>query len=342
MSESEETVFVEKMAEVEAEPFQKDLKDLMDMNEQPAIFDEQPVSSTTDKLADFLQPDVQESDPGPEEPELVEAPSSSSSTQQQEADPPIPTTIEDPVEQEPVSSSESPPPAPEAEQTHETNDEVLPVPETEKELTSCMAKWLMKNNVDQRVIDLIYWKCWKKTGAVFAGKIFILWSLTCCTLLSVLTFLSMSFLAVAFLYRIGMTVFNAVQKTTAEHPFKHLLDEDLEISEEAVQNWANEARKFVNTKVKTLKKLFFIEDVVESVKFGVMLWLLSYFGSCFTLLTIAFIACVYTFTVPVLYERNQEKVDACVASMKTKLTEIFSKVQDKLPEKLKFAKAKED
>ncbi len=132
MSESEETVFVEKMAEVEAEPFQKDLKDLMDMNEQPAIFDEQPVSSTTDKLADFLQPDVQESDPGPEEPELVEAPSSSSSTQQQEADPPIPTTIEDPVEQEPVSSSESPPPAPEAEQTHETNDEVLPEPETER------------------------------------------------------------------------------------------------------------------------------------------------------------------------------------------------------------------
>ena len=71
------------------------------------------------------------------------------------------------------------------------------------------------------VIDLIYWKCWKKSAAVFIGIMFILLSLTCCTLLSVVTLFSMALLAVAFLYRIGMTVFNAVQKTSAEHPFKY-------------------------------------------------------------------------------------------------------------------------
>ena len=71
-------------------------------------------------------------------------------------------------------------------------------------------------------IDLIYWKCWKKTAIVFIGTMFILLSLNFCTLLSVVTLFSMSLLAVAFLYRIGMTVFNAVQKTSSDHPFRYI------------------------------------------------------------------------------------------------------------------------
>ena len=51
---------------------------------------------------------------------------------------------------------------------------------------------------------------------------FILLSLTCYTFISVVTLFSIALLTVAFLYRIGMTVFNAVQKTTAEHPFKYV------------------------------------------------------------------------------------------------------------------------
>lgn len=328
MSESEETVFVEKMAEVEAEPFQQELSDLMDVSETPVKETEDyPVSSTTDQLVDFLPSGVQEAEP---EQDLAASPSSSTPQQSEVGGEP------EQVTSSPVDSTVS-----EVEQKPSEPDEVSQT-KSEKDLTSCMAKWLMKHNVDKRVIDLVYWKCWKKTAAVFAGMMFILWSLTCCTFLSVLTFWSMSLLTVAFLYRIGMTVFNAVQKTTAEHPFKHLLDEDLELSEESVQKWANETRVCINGKVKTLKKLFLIEDVVESIKFGVMLWLLSYVGGCFSMITIAIIACLYTFTVPVLYERNQEKIDCCLGTVKSKLLDIFSKVQSKLPEKLKFGKAKEE
>lgn len=73
------------------------------------------------------------------------------------------------------------------------------------------------------VIDLIYWTCWKRTAAAFGGVMFVLTSLICCTFISVVTKFSMAILAVAFLYRIGMTVFNAVQKTSAEHPFRYAL-----------------------------------------------------------------------------------------------------------------------
>eukprot|EP00794_Sanderia_malayensis_P020060 gene20060-22029_t len=332
MSDTEEAILVEKMAdELEAEPFQKDFADLVDFSEVPQLSqkDEQPVSSTSDQLLDFMTPDTPEAT----EQQEVEEVSSSLIPPQAQAD--------ETVEQQQVTST-AVEETPAVSQTEQTSEEPVQAQEPRQELTSCMAKWLKKNNVDQRVIDLIYWKCWKKTAAIFAAKLFILWSLTCCTFVSVMSCLSMCILAVAFLYRIGMTVFNAVQKTTSEHPFRHCLEEDLELSEESVQRWANETRLCINSKIKTMKRLFLIEDVVESLKFGIVLWMVSYVGSCFSLISIAFLTCIFIFTVPCLYERHQKQVDCCLASLKNKAMDAFTKVQDKLPEKLKFGKPKED
>ena len=60
----------------------------------------------------------------------------------------------------------------------------------------------------------------KKTGLVSVSALIILISLTCCSVISVISSVGLSLLVVAFLYRIGMTIVNAVQKTSVEHPFK--------------------------------------------------------------------------------------------------------------------------
>ena len=70
------------------------------------------------------------------------------------------------------------------------------------------------------VIDLIYWKCMKKTGVVFVLDLVLLFSLTMYTFLSVVTFFSMALLTVSLLYRVGMTVMGAIQKTGTDNPFK--------------------------------------------------------------------------------------------------------------------------
>ncbi|XP_065055541.1 reticulon-1-A-like [Rhopilema esculentum] len=325
MSEIEDAIIVDKMDEMEAEHFEKGSTDLLDFGDTPVHEQEEtPVSSTTDQLMDLMKPDTTYA-------EVAENKEDLPATIGQE-------NVQEIFEPETVTSTA-------ADVDHENQEEQKPKSNevTQKsELTSCMAKCLISNNVDRRVIDLIYWKCWKKTAAVFGGILFILMSLMCCTLLSVASLFSMAILAAAFLYRIGMTVFNAVQKTNAEHPFKHMLEEDLELSEESVQKWASELRQCVNTKVKKLQKLFLIEDVVESVKFGVILWILSYIGSWFSMLTISIIACVKIFTLPVLYERHQEQVDSVLSTVKGKAKEVMSIIQSKLPEKLKFGKAKEE
>ena len=70
------------------------------------------------------------------------------------------------------------------------------------------------------VIDLIYWRCLKRTGIVVATGLVLLFSLTTYTFLSVVTFFSMALLTVSLLYRVGMTVMGAIQKTGTDNPFK--------------------------------------------------------------------------------------------------------------------------
>lgn len=72
------------------------------------------------------------------------------------------------------------------------------------------------------VIDLIYWRCLKKTGIVVATGLVLLFSLTMYTFLSVVTFFSMALLTVSLLYRVGMTVMGAIQKSGTENPFKYV------------------------------------------------------------------------------------------------------------------------
>lgn len=72
------------------------------------------------------------------------------------------------------------------------------------------------------VIDLIYWRDIKKTAVVFGVTLLILLFLAYHTVLSVISFFALSLLTVSLLYRIGMTVIGAVQKTGTESPYKYV------------------------------------------------------------------------------------------------------------------------
>ena len=73
------------------------------------------------------------------------------------------------------------------------------------------------------MIDLIYWKDVKKTAVVFGIKLLVLLFLVYHTVVSVISFFALSVLTVSVLYRIGMTVIGAVQKTGSQSPYKYVV-----------------------------------------------------------------------------------------------------------------------
>merc|ERR1712179_325203 len=61
-----------------------------------------------------------------------------------------------------------------------------------------------------------------------------------------------------------------------------------------------------------LRRLFLVENMVDTIKFGLSLWLLTYLGSWFNFLTLIILGWLGLFTLPKLYINNQAQVDSGV------------------------------
>lgn len=223
--------------------------------------------------------------------------------------------------------------------SEQVESEEKPEEPATKELTSWPAVWMKQNGVDQRVIDLIYWRCLKKTGIVVAIELVLLFSLTTYTFLSVVTFFSMALLTVSLLYRVGMTVMGAIQKSGTENPFKTVLERDVDIPKEKAVEFVEASIDHINCYSKELRRLFLVEDIVDSIKFGLLLWVLSYVGAWFSALTLIIIGVIVLFSVPRLYEDHQDKVDEYVQLARKKVGSLIEQAKSKLPAKLQKQKA---
>lgn len=199
--------------------------------------------------------------------------------------------------------------------------------------------------------SLIYWRDVKKSGIVFGAGLVLLLAISVCSVISVFAYTSLLALVAAISFRIYKNVLQAVQKTPEGHPFAEYLSLELALPQEKVQELAAVAVAHVNALVVELRRLFLVEDLIDSIKFGALLWGLTYLGSWFNgmtlvilgecgmarfapcrrrLLTIAFLAHVPTafvalFTFPKIYENNKQDIDAHLGLVRSKIEEITEK-----------------
>lgn len=71
--------------------------------------------------------------------------------------------------------------------------------------------------------------------------------------------------------------------------FREILELDLTLPQEKTRELTDLAVEHVNAFLVELRRLFLFEDIVDSIKFGVMLWCLTYVGACFNGLTLLII-----------------------------------------------------
>ncbi|XP_044020153.1 reticulon-1 isoform X2 [Aphidius gifuensis] len=202
--------------------------------------------------------------------------------------------------------------------------------------------WFNPERLNPRVAGLIYWRRPEETGIVFGGILGILLSLAYFSLISVFSYTALLSLTLTFGYRIYKTVMQAVQKTSDGHPFKDILDIDLTVSADKVHQVADVAVVHVNAAVSELRRLFLIEDFIDSLKFGVVLWCLTYVGSWFNGMTLIIIGVVALFTLPKVYETNKVQIDQNLALVQAKINELTAKVKAAIPLGKKVEAAKEE
>ncbi|XP_053416549.1 reticulon-3 isoform X1 [Nycticebus coucang] len=184
---------------------------------------------------------------------------------------------------------------------------------------------------DFSVHDLIFWRDVKKTGFVFGTTLIMLLSLAAFSVISVISYLILALLSVTISFRVYKSVIQAVQKSEEGHPFKAYLDVDITLSSEAFHNYMNAAMVHINRALKLIIRLFLVEDLVDSLKLAVFMWLMTYVGAVFNGITLLILAELLIFSVPIVYEKYKTQIDHYVGLARDQTKSIIEKIQAKLP-----------
>ncbi|XP_012318573.2 reticulon-3 isoform X1 [Aotus nancymaae] len=184
---------------------------------------------------------------------------------------------------------------------------------------------------DFSVHDLIFWRDVKKTGFVFGTTLIMLLSLAAFSVISVVSYLILALLSVTISFRVYKSVIQAVQKSEEGHPFKAYLDVDITLSSEAFHNYMNAAMVHINRALKLIIRLFLVEDLVDSLKLAVFMWLMTYVGAVFNGITLLILAELLIFSVPIVYEKYKTQIDHYVGIARDQTKSIVEKIQAKLP-----------
>jgi hypothetical protein len=86
-----------------------------------------------------------------------------------------------------------------------------------------------------------------------------------------------------------------------------------------------------------LRRLFLVDNMVDTVKFGLSLWCLTYIGSWFNAMTLLILTWITVFTVPKIYQNNKAAIDDVLGKVKVQLDEVKGKVMAVMPAQLKPA-----
>ncbi|KAM9063864.1 reticulon-4 isoform X3 [Sarcophilus harrisii] len=188
-----------------------------------------------------------------------------------------------------------------------------------------------KGSSGSAVVDLLYWRDIKKTGVVFGASLFLLLSLTVFSIVSVTAYIALALLSVTISFRVYKGVIQAIQKSDEGHPFRAYLDSEVAISETLVQKYSKSALGHVNCTIKELRRLFLVDDLVDSLKFAVLMWIFTYVGALFNGLTLLILALISLFSVPVIYERHQTQIDHYLELVNKNVKDAMAKIQAKIP-----------
>lgn len=191
--------------------------------------------------------------------------------------------------------------------------------------------WFDPSKLHPTVSELVYWRDPKKSGIVFGSVFVVLIALTLLSLISVVAYTSLAVLSGTFAFRVYKSVLQAVQKTSDGHPFKEYLELDLALPSDKAQELSTAVINYLNTTVTQLRRLFLVEDLVDSAKFGLFLYALTYIGSWFNGLTLLILSFVALFALPKIYETNKTVIDQYIDLVWGKIAEINAKVTAAVP-----------
>merc|ERR1712110_208549 len=182
-----------------------------------------------------------------------------------------------------------------------------------------------------RVRSLVYWGNPRDSGIVCGSLLVCLLAVRYISLTSVIGNLSLALVTATMSFRIYKSVLAAVNKTQDGHPFKQFLDVDVTLPADKISSLTDGFFPKLNNLLLKLKSILLVQNVVETLKFAVVMYLLTYLGAVMNGLTILTLGWMGVFSIPRIYRDNQKQIDDAVLPLKAKLDDLQAKLAAALP-----------
>ncbi|XP_023339588.1 reticulon-2 [Eurytemora carolleeae] len=158
---------------------------------------------------------------------------------------------------------------------------------------------------------LVYWVNPPVSAGVLVGVLATLISLSWFSSISLLS----NLLLLLVLGGVGSKIYvhlMGMLKKPCKDPLAQLAVVDVSVSEECVAELLKSTAETLNNTTSELRRLLLAESLYDSMKFGLVLYLLTFVGAIFNTLTLVIIGCVFAFILPKICEDNQDSVDDIV------------------------------
>jgi len=180
------------------------------------------------------------------------------------------------------------------------------------------------------------------SGVVFGTVLVTLVSICYYSLISVLAYVSLTVLLAVIGIKVYTYVMVTFLKKETTNPIAKFSGCDVTIPAESVNEYAGKATEKLNCAIKELRRLFMVENMLDSIKFGLSLWVMTYIGSWFNAMTLFIMAWVGLFSIPKVYVNNKAQIDPVLDQIKAKCNEVSDKVTAMIPQGKAAAEVKKE
>ncbi|XP_022075174.1 reticulon-2b [Acanthochromis polyacanthus] len=173
-----------------------------------------------------------------------------------------------------------------------------------------------------KLVDLVYWRNLRKTGVVFTGLVIGLASLFQLSAITVLSHILLGIMCLTFPLRLYYKLLELLRWNPGVHPFQSYLDYDSSLTDKETVMVVEEVVLLIAFAVTEIKRLLFIDSLVDSIKFAVLLYLLTYVGVQINGLTLVIAAVIAVFSFPLLYKKQQVRIRRLVRAIRAFVKKI--------------------
>lgn len=181
------------------------------------------------------------------------------------------------------------------------------------------------------VADLMYWRNTQTSAIVCTSLVVSLLCLSQFSIISVGSYSALLLLCATITLRLYKIALKVIHKSDGVNPFQVYIEEDVSLSKEQVDKYVERVLAHLTSATKTLRHFFLVENLVDSLKFLVLLYLFTYIGAVFNGITLLILGVIGAFSLPLLYSLHQAQIDEYVGLVRNHLRQIRAKIETKLP-----------